>query len=526
MTPVIASAKWSGEDLLLSGTGAGTGVEAVLRRRGGSGRHIIPVTRIGDGFQVVLPVAAMPEFGSHLPLRDGRWELTFRDPAGAGPRPEAGRRAELAAAPTPGYQLDPGFLPPAARLTAAGKRFECVPAAAGIAVRVAPVLRLAERGRIRRKLLREVYYPLQRLLPLRDQILLRSFDGKQCGDNPGGIAAELRRRDDPRPRIWVIADRSIPVPPGERAVLTGTMAYFAALARSRHLISNDHTPRPFRKRAGQFYAQTWHGAPFKRIGYDIDRPAFASGRGYFEFMAADVADWDLLLSPDPFATPILREAFRYPGEICESGYPRDDELLSGAPDRARDIRLRLGVPDGRKVALYAPTWRDDSRDAAGAYQFDLRLDLAAARDRLAGDYVLLVRGHHLMASGLPRDVPGDFAIDVTSYPDIADLLLVTDVLITDYSSVIFDFAPSGRPILLFTYDLDRYRDQLRGFYLDVESVAPGPLLATSDEVIDALAGIAAAAEEHADRVTAFRERFCSLNHGKAGARACDRIFGE
>ena len=131
-----------------------------------------------------------------------------------------------------------------------------------------------------------------------------------------------------------------------------------------------------------------------------------------------------------------------------------------------------------------------------------------------------------MAGGLPgrRADPG-FAFDVTGYPDINDLLLVTDVLITDYSSVMFDFAPTGRPMLFFTYDLAQYRDQFRGFYFDFEADAPGPLLATSDQVVDALADLDAVAARYEQARAAFMARFCPLDDGKASARACDRIFG-
>ncbi len=519
--------------LVLRGTLPEPGPERVelrLRYLDGWDSHVLPVQRDGARFSAVVPAGAIESFGRRAPLRDGRWEITLRGPGGP-----LGLRLS-------GPQVRP--------VTAGHKTYRLTqPAgeAGALVLTVGPLLGIAERGRVRRKLIREVYYRLQRRLPVRDQILFASYHGKQTGDSPRAIADELRRRGDPRRHVWAIADWAVPVPPGADAVLTGTVAYFRALARSRYLVLNDHVARPYRKRAGQFHAQTWHGTPLKRVGYDIGVPSMASGRRFLDYMAADVAQWDLLLSPNPFSTPIWRRAFGYRGEICETGYPRNDALVAAARgSEAGEVRAgernpagdgagrtgpagaiarRLGLPAGKKVALYVPTWRDNLRDDAGRYLLDFRLDLDEAARRLGQDWVLLIRGHHLMAGGLPATEVPEFAVDVTGYPDIGDLLIVADVLITDYSSVMFDFAPSGRPMLFFTYDLAQYRDQTRGFYFDFEADAPGPLLATSDQVISALADIDAVAAKYEGARAAFTARFCPLDDGQASARACDRIFG-
>jgi len=130
-----------------------------------------------------------------------------------------------------------------------------------------------------------------------------------------------------------------------------------------------------------------------------------------------------------------------------------------------------------------------------------------------------------MADDVPPGTRPGFVLNVTGYPSMAELCLVSDVLITDYSSVMFDFAPTGKPMLFFTYDLEAYRDRLRGFYFDFEAEAPGPLLATSAEVLAALGDTGAVAARYADAYRAFTTRFCPLDDGKAAARACDAIFG-
>jgi CDP-glycerol glycerophosphotransferase (TagB/SpsB family)/glycosyltransferase involved in cell wall biosynthesis len=504
---------WDGEGTLVVRGAAESAVQVELRHLDGWDTHAFHASVTGGSFRAAIPVGAIEVFGDRQPLRDGRWSLTVHGPEGPlGVATVVVDRQQVTVGP---------------------KVYRCAPDGAGLLLVVGPVLGVAERGRIRRRLLRDVYYRAQRLLPVREQILFSSFHGRQCGDNPRAIADELRRRDDHRKTLWAITDRSVPVPSHAQAVLIGTRAYYSALARSRYLIYNDHVPLPYRKRPGQRHVQTWHGTPLKRLGYDIGTPSSASGVRYLDYMAADVAQWDMLLSPNPFSTPIMRRAFRFTGEICETGYPRNDALATapfitgpdgGADAEAAAVRARLGLPPGVKVAMYVPTWRDNQHDEAGRYLLDFRLDLAALAGRLAGEWVLLIRGHHLMAGGIQAAAVPGFTVDVTGYPDIGDLLRVTDALITDYSSVMFDFAPTGRPMLFFTYDLEQYRDQLRGFYFDFEADAPGPLLATSDQVVAALADIDAVAATYSAAHAAFTARFCPLDDGKASARACDRIF--
>src|SRR5215472_1407183 len=497
---------WSADGaLVLRGTMAtGGDLRVVLAQLDGPGRRDFPVDTSHDRFTASIPVGAVEVFGDRQPLRDGRWAVRLR---------RGDQRIRVALAE---HDERPVII--------GRKVFGCAGTGAGLELTVGPALGLAERGRVRRRLLRDAWYRAQRRLPVRDSVLFMSYAGRQGGDSPRAIADELRRRGDRREHFWAVADWSVPTPEGGRAVLVGTAAYYAALARSRYLIVNDHMPQPYRKRRGQRHVQTWHGTPLKRIGLDIGEPKSAAGRRYLDFMKADVAQWDLLLSPNPYSTRIMRRAFAFGGEIAETGYPRND-ALHGARARADAISRRLGLPEGKRVAMYVPTWRDDQHDAAGRYRLDLRVDLAAAQARLGADYVLLIRGHHLMAEALGAGAPTAFCLDVTDYPDISELLAVTDVLITDYSSVMFDFAPTGRPMLFFTYDLERYRDEVRGFYFDFAARAPGPLLATSDEVIAALADLDSVAAAHEAARAAFAAEFCPLDDGKAAARACDRILG-
>jgi len=512
--PVIESHAWDSDGTLeLRGSylgDPGAGLAAVLRCPDASMEHVLACDAGGGRFSVRLQPAAMPTFGRPLPLADGPWDLFAR---GAG---ETLTRMAYDHARLAGISH---------RKVAAGAKLYALTTAGYDApvITAEPQLRLSEQGNFNRRVLRRAFYPIQARRPLREAVLFVSWKGKQCTDNPRAIAAELRRRGDDREHIWVVTDYAADVPPGSRVVLSGTEEYFEALARCRYIVSNDDMQPEFRKRDGQIYLQTWHGTPLKKIGFDIGKPQFASGTAYFDHLAADVAKWDLLLSQNPFSTPILRRAFRFGGEICEYGYPRNDALSRGCESAAR-LRERLCLPNGKRVVLYAPTWRDNQYYASGRYRFDLRLDLDRAAQSLGRDHVLLIRGHHHLASDVRAGSRPDFARNVTGYPDITDLLAITDVLITDYSSVMFDFAVTGRPMLFFTYDLASYRDKLRGFYFDFEAEAPGPLLATSAEVLAAVAGASDIAAGYRDSYQAFAAKYCPLDDGKAGARVCDRLF--
>jgi CDP-glycerol glycerophosphotransferase len=188
------------------------------------------------------------------------------------------------------------------------------------------------------------------------------------------------------------------------------------------------------------------------------------------------------------------------------------------------VKEALGLEPGKRVVLYAPTMRDDHRYSGNRYSLEMRLDLPAARRALGDDHVLLVRRHAKVVDTVPG-VDGSFAIDVSAWPDVNELLLAVDVLITDYSSLTFDFAVTGRPMLFFTYDLADYRDRLRGFYFDPDRL-PGPHVATSEELVAAIRDVDRLHAEHAAKYSAFRADFTPWDDGHAAERLVERVFRE
>jgi CDP-glycerol glycerophosphotransferase len=348
-----------------------------------------------------------------------------------------------------------------------------------------------------------------------------SFNG-HFSDSPRAIYEELARRRPDMAHTW-IADRA-GFPAGVTTVAPYTLGYLRQVGRAGYVISNQQMPNNFRKRPGAAYVQTWHGTPLKRIGFDNERWK-ERPRG-LDAMARDFAKWDYLVSQNPFSTEIFRRAFRFEGAILETGYPRNDILSSpdASTTRAR-VRAELGIEDGVRAILYAPTWRDNVIDERGALRFSLALDVERLEAMLGADHRLLLRLHYLLASA-PVDAGGEFVRNVSDYPDIRDLYLAADVLVTDYSSAMFDFAVTGKPIVLFPYDLDAYRDSVRGFYFDLEAEAPGAVCRTTHTVIDALRDLDSVHAAHAARYVQFRERFCPFDDGAAAARVVDRVLGD
>ncbi|WP_460370663.1 CDP-glycerol glycerophosphotransferase family protein, partial [Actinocorallia lasiicapitis] len=364
-------------------------------------------------------------------------------------------------------------------------------------------------------------YPRMRKRPLRDAVVFDTHEGRRYACNPRAIFEELRGRDLALDYLWVCADGQFPAPPGARTVVAGSAAHFEALATARLIVGNQRMPRWFAKRDDQIYLQTWHGTPLKTIGRDVTTllEARADARARAE---REVPSWDLVLSPNPHTTPIMRSAYGYEGEILESGYPRNDLLYApGRAERAAEVRARLGLPAGKKVLLYAPTWRDDASQGERKEPVRPALDLAEMRTALGDTHVLLIRGHHY--TPLDRDWRRSdaFVRDVTAYPDIAELYLVADQLITDYSSSMFDFAGTGRPLVFYTYDYERYRDEVHGFYFDLAAEAPGPLVRTTGEVI---AAVRAEGAGFADARARFAAKYCPYDDGHAARRVVDQLL--
>jgi CDP-glycerol glycerophosphotransferase len=348
------------------------------------------------------------------------------------------------------------------------------------------------------------------------RFVYNSFGGR-FSDSPRAIHAELLRRGGPHEHVWLADPEHAAVfPEGVDTVELGSREFIDVLEAADVLVANTHTEVEWHKPPGALYLQTWHGTPLKRIHWDV----LWAPEGRLERLQRDVDRWDVLVSPNRASTPVLRQAFRFDGEVLESGYPRNDVL--SAPDREQaraGVRAELGIPDPARAVLYAPTWRDDFVFGGSTEPVTLALDVARVADDLGRDHRFLLRLHYMLTGRLTA-IEHPAVRDVSSRPEISDLYLAADVLITDYSSVMFDFAVTGKPMIFFAYDHAAYRDSLRGFYFDFEPIAPGPVIESTPALVAALRE----APDGGARYTAFRERYCHLEDGHATARVVDRLM--
>jgi CDP-glycerol glycerophosphotransferase len=361
-------------------------------------------------------------------------------------------------------------------------------------------------------------YRLSLLLPLdRRLAVFAAYGYRSYACNPRAISEELQRRGSDVRAVWVLRS-SVPAPPGVDVVRPGTYRYYYVLGRARYFVNNFNFPAHVRHRRGTTNVQTQHGTPLKTMGVDQHRFPRSRGRRRLPLFVEKYRRWDLVLSPSHYASEIVSHA--YPGryEVLEVGFPRNDILVQGDDDRAAATRRRLDIDESRQVVLYAPTFRE------GEKQFASPLDLSKVAEVLDEDVVLLVRAHYFLTARVDEGTRfgGARVVDVSLEPSIEELFLVTDVLVTDYSSAMFDFALLRRPIVLHVPDLEDYRSR-RGLYVDLEEWAPGPITRDERELADALVGLRSAGPSSAAHQR-FLARFCGFERGDAARRVVEEVF--
>lgn len=367
------------------------------------------------------------------------------------------------------------------------------------------------------------------------------FSGKGYSDSPRAIYEYMlssEKYQDYR-FVWVFKDlerfRWMEENPRTTIVKWFTADYEEIMAKAGYWIFNYRVSDHMWPREDQVYVECWHGTPLKRLGYDLTAGGnvMNTTKEIHQKYDLDSAKFKYIISPSPYCTEKFTSAWNLAAQgkehtILEQGYPRNDALINATPEKVRSIKEDLHITEGeiggKKIILYAPTWRDNQHTSGVGYSYELGVDFQKLRDRLEKDYIILFRAHYLVANSFDFEAYKGFVYNVSQYPDINDLYLAADLLITDYSSVFFDFANLKKPILFYMYDLKAYRDDIRGFYIGLDAL-PGPVVETEEELVKAIPEVMTGSNWD-ERYSAFLKRFAPFDDGQASRRVTEIILGE
>ena len=373
-----------------------------------------------------------------------------------------------------------------------------------------------------------MYKVLTRLLPVNHKVVIfESNVGRNYTGNPRAIYEEMVRQGlDRRCRCYIILeDRSIKIPGSAKKIKRKGFRYFYYFAIAGVWVSDSRLPMYMIKRSETTYIQTWHGTPLKKLALDLDAIYMAGESDLLEYKKnfyENVQTWDYLISQNNYSSGIFRKAFGFDKEILEIGYPRNDMLFhNNNIEELKKIKERLGLPLDKKVILYAPTWRDNEFHGKERYKFNPKLDFSLLMEELENDTVLIVKYHYLVMDQIDWTPYEGFIYSYDMSYDISLLYLVSDMLITDYSSVMFDYSILKRPMLFYCYDLDEYKDSLRGFYFDFIKEAPGPIVKSSSKLIQAIKEYDY--NMYGDKYEAFTNKYNHADDGNASGKIVSLI---
>lgn len=379
-----------------------------------------------------------------------------------------------------------------------------------------------------RRLVVTLYLIEVKIMPVKKEVIVfESNMGRNYTGNPKAIYEKMVELglDKEYKCYYMLDDITTPIPGNAKVLKRTRIKYFFIMGIAKVIVSDSRMPKYIVKRKEAHYIQTWHGTPLKKLALDMDSVNMAGEtdiekykRNFYE----NTRTWDYLISQNRFSTEIFKRAFAFDKTMLEIGYPRNDVLFTKNNEAdINAIKEKLGLPPDKKVLLYAPTWRDNEYYRKGAYKFTTAMDFDLLKESLGEEYVCIVKYHYLVKESRDWSTYNGFIYNFDMCDDIALLYLVSDMLITDYSSVMFDYSLLNRPCLFFAYDLDNYKDNLRGFYFDFIEEAPGPIVSTTPELIKAIKNYNTG--EYAEKYKAFSLKFNHADKGNASDEVVDLI---
>ncbi|GMA09166.1 CDP-glycerol glycerophosphotransferase [Tetragenococcus halophilus subsp. flandriensis] len=362
------------------------------------------------------------------------------------------------------------------------------------------------------------------VFPVRkDIVLFETFNGKLPSDNPYAVYQELVKQADKANLYWGIKKSLIKEAkqqfPELNLIPRFSVKWLWLTTRANFWVFNSRMPNWLKKNKDTIYVQTWHGTPLKKLGADIQDVAMPGNdtEKYKNNFIFEASRWDYLIAPNQYSEDIFKRAFQFKNTFLEIGYPRNDELVNNKNNQKLQDGLKekiIGKKNGR-VILYAPTWRDDYFIKKGNYKFYMPFSLEKIVNCLDQDDTLIIRPHYLVGDSI--DIKGyEDRVKICIDENINELYLISDLLITDYSSVMFDFAILQRPMLFYPYDMAHYKEKLRGFYLDYNEV-PGPIAEDEENLYEFIRNFVSQGQfsEYDSKKERFEQLFCSWENGGA-----------
>jgi CDP-glycerol glycerophosphotransferase len=336
----------------------------------------------------------------------------------------------------------------------------------------------------------------------------------------------VRRGLDKKYHCYYLLDNiSTQIPGNAKKIRRTRVKYFFIMGIARILVGDARQPEYIIKRKGAKFIQTWHGTPLKKLALDMDSVNMADETdidNYKRTFYKNTRSWDYLISQNHFSTEVFRRAFAFDKEMLEIGYPRNDILFHGNTSEViLSLKKKMRLPTDKKILLYAPTWRDNEYYANGSYKFNRAMDFDLLREKLGQEYICIVKYHYLVKENLDWSAYKGFVYKFDMCEDIAELYLVADMLITDYSSVMFDYSILNRPLFFFAYDLEEYKDNLRGFYFDFMEEAPGPITRTTQELVQSI--LSYDPMEFEEKYKAFHNKYNNADDGNASKKVVNLI---
>ncbi|MDD2409945.1 MAG: CDP-glycerol glycerophosphotransferase family protein [Bacilli bacterium] len=370
-------------------------------------------------------------------------------------------------------------------------------------------------------------------------IIFEAYMGRSYACSPKAIYEEMLMDEKYKDFefVWAFKNKSdhqtIKNLESATIVKYGGKKYYEYYSKAKYWVTNSRLPEHIIKKPEQVYVQCWHGTPLKRLGYDIlaeTQNAMNTQEEMIEKYNSDAIRYSYMLSPSKFCTEKFTSAFNLnelhtTNIIIEEGYPRNDYLYNYKEEDITRIKEELGIPENKKIVLYAPTWRDNQHTSGVGYTYKTEADFDYLKEKLEDDYVILFRAHYFIANSFDFEKYEGFVYDVSKIDDINELYVISDILITDYSSVFFDYANLKRPMLFFMYDLEFYENKLRGFYIDLKEL-PGDIIKEEVDIVNIIKDINDYNKRHAKTYKVFNEKYNYLDDGQASKRVLTKIVNE